>query len=65
MSKDLVFPHRKRYVLKKIIAAYSENHTALTNTLCGQKYRDPYFEAGGVYSNHRTLNDKTSVYCDM
>jgi hypothetical protein len=40
-------------LLMEIIAVYSENHTKLTNTVCGQNAELLIIKAGGTYSSGR------------
>jgi hypothetical protein len=42
-------------LFRETVAVYCENHTKHTNTLCKQNAEFQYVEAGGTYSNHRTL----------
>jgi hypothetical protein len=58
-------PPRKHYVsatnpnrltlFGKTVAAYCENHTEHTDTLCGQNAEFQYVKVGGMYRNHRVL----------
>jgi hypothetical protein len=38
------------------VAVYCENHTARTNTLCGQNAEFRCVKAGGAYNDHWALN---------
>jgi hypothetical protein len=44
-------------LFKEIIAAHSENHTKLINTVCGQNVELVLVKSGGTYNYHWALKD--------
>jgi hypothetical protein len=43
-------------LFRETVAVYCENHTELTDTLCGQNAEFGRGKAGGTYSNHWDSN---------
>jgi hypothetical protein len=48
-------------LFRETVAVYFENHTEHIDALCGQKEEFRYVKAGGTYSDHCALIDKTQI----